>query len=149
MRHLHLVLAVLPTLSALPGQDLGGEHMASNNLFPRLTLSPWIPGTNATASFLNLPASTVARALVISPTRSSKPQPGINGTMTADVFAPGAILAFVPPTFTAKLPTSIAGRRIYVQGIIADNTGLFFSTGLGCDLFDPMTLEVPSEASRE
>ena len=144
-----LLLAVLPVLSAptaLPAQDLGGEASASNQLFQRLTLAPWIPGANATAAFHNLPASTTARALVVSLTRSSRPLPGIWGTMTADVFAPGAILAFVPPTFTAKLPTSIAGSRIYVQGIMADNTGLFFTNGLGCDFFDPQVIVASSKS---
>ena len=141
-----LLTLVLFPVASLQAQDLGGGAPASHGRVPRLTLEKWIPGAATALTFSDLPTTTWATIFIFSPKSTSTPVPGFTGTLTADVFDPLGRFFFVPPKLPIPtLPASLNGTRIYIQGVVADNTGSFFTDGTGCDFFDPQVLVANSK----
>jgi len=141
MQKFPLLLLICTLSTVLPAQDLGGGGVASHGRIARLTLDSWTPGAATQLTFRDLPASTWGTILIFSMDRTSMTVPGFNGTLTVDLFGSTGRYYFVPPTLPIpQLPLNLAGLRLFIQGVVADNTGAHFTDGTGCDIFDPQII---------
>lgn len=137
-RH-RLSLSVVLLSAVLGAQDLGGGAVGGHNRVARFQLDSWNPGAASQFSFVDLPATAVARWGALSFSAGSLNHPLLSGTLllnsqssTFGVFAMGQ-------TSPIALPAFLDGASLYIQGIFLDAVSGFVATdATKVNIFDPV-----------